>query len=331
MSIEQKQEPETDGGQVQTAQSSQSQAGHGPDYLVDLPVKGYEVGETLSDYSTFSRQIHQSFRRFVGAVAEACDIDGTFSRSRYSRSQHERVEYHQNRRGRLLDRGLCREDPCVLLVFPDHSRMFIGRDATATDSGLFGFVVKQSDPIAPPNTCDEALDLLKPAGVKQAAVESGDEPARQGEWWILPADGEPASRAFKPGVQSRPYGPSPLDNHVPREYALGISEGEFMRRFRSAVPERGDYFDSAPEVIEWVTKQHHFDGVEDIKIPDYVPTLQEVREWAGEVYVRGTLRHRENDHYMENLGDEWHVARTHTMDVFTADITPDVAITARVD
>lgn len=128
-----------------------------------------------------------------------------------------------------------------------------------------------------------------------------------------------------------PDGPSPLDNHVPREYALGASEAEFVARFKREVPERAEYFDTVPEIVGWVTEQHHFDDTVGIEIPDHVPTLDEVREWANGVYVRGTLRHRENDHYMENIGDEWHIARTHTMEVFTADIAPDVGITAQYD
>lgn len=326
---------ETDGGVVAETGSSpeKQQPSSSPGgYLVDLPIKGYEAGESLVDYAQFSNSIHRRFRAFLGALANEYDLPGTQGRSRYSRSAHQRVDYHQNQRARLLDKDLYSEAPCCLLVFPSHSRMFIGTDPTATDSGLFGFVIGPNDPIAAPDTCEQALDLLKPSGVAQAS-DAGNSPVRQGEWWLLPTEGAPESPVYKPGVASRPYGPSPLDNHVPREYGFGVSASEFMATFHSEVPERAEHFESPPEVLDWVAKQRAFDDVEDIEIPEHVPvpTWDEIREWAGEVYVRGTLRHRENDHYLENVGDEWHIARTHSIEVHTADITPDVALTARVD
>jgi len=37
------------------------------------------------------------------------------------------------------------------------------------------------------------------------------------------------------------------------------------------------------------------------------------------VLIRGTLRHRDDDHYVENVGEDWHRALTHDMDVYTGD------------
>lgn len=324
MSAEEERRTETDGGVETATQSSDSK------WLVDLPIDGYEAGERC-DYSTYSSLIHRRFRAFVGALAGIHEIERTRTRVRHPPFA-EPVETFENDRGRVLDRhNLGDDDAGVLLVFPDHARMYVGLDATATDSGLFGFVVTTSDPIATPDTCQQALDLLKPAGVAQRLDLDPDGAARQGEWWLLPADDEPVSEAFNPGLASKPYGGSPLENHVPREYAFGVTADELLRRFDEAVPERAGDFETVPELVEWLHQQRRFDDTEDIEIPDYVPTYDDLREWAEEVYVRGTLRHRENDHYMKSIGEEWHVARTHSLDVYTLDITPDAPVTARYD
>ena len=67
-------------------------------------------------------------------------------------------------------------------------------------------------------------------------------------------------------------------------------------------------------VVDWVHRQH-----QRVPTPEYVPEWDELQDLAGEILVRGTLRHRENDHFVERLGETWHVAETHDMDVYTAD------------
>lgn len=53
--------------------------------------------------------------------------------------------------------------------------------------------------------------------------------------------------------------------------------------------------------------------------PDHIPEWDAIREIADEIFVRGTLRHRDRDHYVEHLEDQWHEAQTHDVDVFTGD------------
>lgn len=203
----------------------------------------------------------------------------------------------------------------VLLAFPDESLMFVGSDPTAKDTQpWFAFTIGPTEPIPAPSTAQDALDLLKPPRVRSFVEDDGWLPTRHGEWWLLPCALVPAGTVFVPGVQSRPYGPSPLGNHVPREYAFTVSDGEFMRRFRDAVPEAPASLETPPEVIEWTCRQ-----LAKAYTPDWVPRWPDIRAYAGDIIVRGTVRHRDDDHYVENLGDDWHLADTHDVEVYTAD------------
>jgi len=202
----------------------------------------------------------------------------------------------------------------TLLAFPDDSIMFVGIDPTARDSvPLFAFTVERHQPIPAPSTAKEALDLLRPGAVRDAFETEDREPDRQGEWWLLPTRKVPVGSTFTPGVASRPFGPSPLGNHVPREYGFAVTDAEFMG-VRERIDELPKSITTPPEVINWLHRQRS-----KVPTPDYVPTWEEVREIAGEVYVRGTLRHRENDHFVEDVGDQWHEAITHDLDVYTGD------------
>ena len=203
----------------------------------------------------------------------------------------------------------------TLLAFPDESLLFVGSDPTARDSiPLFAFIVERFDPVPAPETAQDALDLLKPADVLDAIERDGEDLDRQGEWWLLPTTMVPVGTIFEPGVASRPFGPSPLGNHVPREYGFTVSDDQFMSGVRGAVDELPSTVATPPEVIDWVHRQHR-----KTPTPEFAPDWSEMREIAGEILVRGSLRHRENDHYLEDVGDEWHLARTHDFDVYTGD------------
>lgn len=209
-------------------------------------------------------------------------------------------------------------DLADLMVLPDESLMFIGSDPTTRDaSPLFGFIIEPTAPIPAPTTAQDALDLLRPEDVR-AAFQDEDEPARQGEWWLLPTQKVPVGSTFTPGVNSRPFGPSPLDNHVPREWGMTTPDVDFMMNVERLVEELPDSITTPPEVIEWLHRQHR-----RVPTPEYVPEWQEIQDIAGEILVRGTLRHRENDHFVEQLGDTWHTVETHDMDVYTADSVID--------
>lgn len=205
----------------------------------------------------------------------------------------------------------------LLLVARDGTRLFIGEDATARDSnGLFGYIIEPDGRLPLVRTTQEALDLLKPAQAATAEMEDAT-PLRQGEWFLVPTDEQPESRIFSGGVSERPFDGSPLENHVPTEFGLGVDEEEFLSEFERLCPEL-DY-DNAGDVFERLAKALRIASVDGVELETEVPDFESVRKIAEPIYVRGTLRHRENDHYMERLGDQWHVAVTHDVDVFTVE------------
>lgn len=202
-----------------------------------------------------------------------------------------------------------------LFVFPDESLLFLGSDPTAKDAiPWFAFTIEPSEPVPAPATAQDALDLLKPPEVRDVLAEDGWLPNRHGEWWLLPSKQVPGGAVYKPGVGSRPYGPSPLGNHVPREYAFTAPDAEFLAAFREHVTSAPASIESVPEAIEWSWRQ-----VQKSDPPDDAPNWADIRAWAGDVLVRKTIRHRDDDHYVENVGDRWHEAATHGIEVYTAD------------
>lgn len=224
--------------------------------------------------------------------------------------------------GRTLDsRGMDHDEPGALLVYPDETRIFVGRDVTAHNRGDYGFAVQTNDPVPMPETVEEALNLLKPLGVRAQMEEDGELPPRQGEWWLLETDREPTSRVFKGGVSERPFNGSPLENHVPTEYGFGVKADELLSWFESEYPDVVMDGDGLQDILSRVQLATEIEELPEIE-PQYErPDFNEIREAADGVFIRGTLRHRENDHYMESIGDDWKLARTHDMDVYTADST----------
>lgn len=207
----------------------------------------------------------------------------------------------------------------MLLVAPDATRVFIGEDTTARDSnGLFGYVIRPDDRLPLVRTTQEALDLLKPAQAAAAEMEDAT-PLRQGEWFLVPTDEDPVSEAFSGEVGQRPFGGSPLENHVPTEYALGVTAPDFLDGFGEMCPDLAEKWETPGEVFNRVAQGHRVAELEGVEMETDLPTVDELRELAEPVYVRGTLRHRENDHYMESIGDQWHLAVTHDVDVFTVE------------
>jgi hypothetical protein len=207
-------------------------------------------------------------------------------------------------------------DDGLLVAYPDESLMFIGKDPTAKDAmPWYAFVIEPMEPVPTPETAQDALDLLKPPSV-QDEVDDGWMPNRHGEWWLLPTAKVPLTTTFRPGVKTRPYGPSPLGNHVPREYAFTEPEQRFMEQFRENVPAAPKSIDTVPEAINWSFRQLRKSPKAR---PNYAPSWADIRSWAGDVLVKGTIRHRDDDHFVENVGEQWHVAVTHRMEVYTAD------------
>jgi hypothetical protein len=71
---------------------------------------------------------------------------------------------------------------------------------------------------------------------------------------------------------------------------------------------------TVPEAIDWTYRQ-----TQKTTPPEDAPQWADIREWAGDVLVKGTIRHRDNDHYIEDCGDVWHKAVTHRVEVYTSD------------
>jgi hypothetical protein len=208
-------------------------------------------------------------------------------------------------------------DDGMLVAFPDESLMFLGADPTTKDQmPWYGFTIEPMEPIPAPQNAQDALDLLKPPEVQETIQQENWIPDRHGEWWLLPTKLMPLSETFKPGVKSKPYGPSPLGNHVPRDYAFTATEDEFMQGFRESVDSAPRSIQTVPEAIQWSFRQQNKDP--SVR-PDDAPSWADIREWAGDVLVKGTIKHRDDDHFVENCGETWHKAITHRVEVYTAD------------
>lgn len=202
----------------------------------------------------------------------------------------------------------------ILFVYPDGTRVFVGRDETSKEAGIFGYAITPDDPVPGIETIDGALALLQPNRVAERVSDPDvDAPPRQGEWWFLEDVGQPESDVFKGDVGSRPYGPSPLDNHIPRDYALGVTANEFLTRVQGRLPSLE--VETVPQVFEEVFGR----GYLPTDIGDATVTERDLRELCDGIYVRGTVRHRYDEHYMLRLSDAWHRAETHTIDVYTPD------------
>lgn len=276
----------------------------------------FETAHPVTIGSLFSGWLPERF------IEELIDENGAES----SMHEYRLAEVHNNRSD---DEGLE-----LLLVGPEGDRIFVGEDITARDSnGLFGFVIQSEDSLPMVRTTEEALNLLKP-GEAMAAEMDEKTPLRQGEWFLVPTDDEPSGPVYSGGVSERPFGASPLENHVPTEWAIGVEADGFMSRFVEICPELADHVDTPKEAIHRIHQAWEIASIEDVELETDVPEMAEVRDVAERIYVRGTLRHRENDHYMERVGDGWHLAVTHDVDVFTVetdDLTSDTTPSIRLD
>ena len=273
---------------------------------IDIRAPGFHDEGTEPDWSDVERQT----AAFMRSVLQELGKDEFLNSEVHHFEQLDQLRVVDELDGDATDDV----DLAILYALPDDSLLFVGSDPTAKDTQpLFAFLVEPFEPVPAPTSAQDALDLLRPGQVREA-FESGDEPDRQGEWWLLPTRKVPIGETFEPGVNSRPFGASPLANHVPREWGMTVSTSEFMAGVQERVDELPASIATPPEVVEWVHRQH-----QRVPTPEHVPEWDEIQDLAGEIFVRGTLRHRENDHFVESLGETWHVAKTHDMDVYTAD------------
>lgn len=259
----------------------------------------------LSDYSD-----EYSFPRFVRAVCERLEGDVDVDAARVVDAMPDTMD---------IDFGL-------LLAFPDETLLFVGSDPTAKDSvPWFAFEIRPMEPVPTPETAQEAIDLLKPAPVRDIVHDEGWIPARHGEWWLLPTTMIPVGSVIEPGVAERPFGPSPLGNHIPRKYGFTVSDETFVDRFHDEFPRAPESIRAVPEVMRWTFKERLKEPA-----PDDGPTWADVQDIGGDVLVRGTIRHTDDDHFLQRLGDQWHRALTHDVEVYTGDqIATDIHLDYR--
>lgn len=244
--------------------------------------------------------------RFLSGVLEEVDREDLLEESRLLDhvSASEAADRIDSPRGLEAD-----VRSSYLLALPDESILFLGQDPTARFGGLFSYVLGRGSPFPEPRSIEEALDLLRPGQVRDA-FEDGDTPARQGEWWLIPTRAIPVGRTFQPGISRRPYGPGPLGNHVPTEWGLGVSASAFVDRFHDRYPRAPSSLGTPLEIFSWLDRHGGL---------GYAPDEEALQDLAGTIFVRGTLKHREADHYDEPIGEEWHKAVTHDVDVYTGD------------
>lgn len=195
----------------------------------------------------------------------------------------------------------------VLLTHDSGVQVYIGYDSTAYgDSEVFGFVPFDGEKGVPAPSASDALDLLRP---NRAAAAEESNVERQGEWFLVPTAEEAEGTIQKPGLDAKPYGGSPLDNHVPRDWRTVVDDDTFVRRFMEAMED--PFGGQVPETPQDCVDLLNEGAVNTIEYDDLI-------EMAEGVQVRGTLRHRENEHRMAKA-EEWRQATTHDWEVITVE------------
>lgn len=285
---------------AQTVQVAEKDRDHAERVVTKDDLRGAGVPMRYPEATPFDLSTVEesySFPRFVQAVAEREELEADATEAR------------------LLDRQDLLDDPeygadyGLLLVWPDETTMFVGSDPTASGPPWFAYTIRATEPVPAPETAQDALDRLKPPAVRDVVEEEGFVPQRHGEWWLRPTPLAPAGTTFEPGVASKPFGPSPLGNHVPREWGMSVTDDAFVQSAHHADVGVPDSAKTPPEIVEWAVRQIRKDEL----------AWHDVREWADDILVRGTVRHRQHDHPVEKLGDDWHTAETHDFEVYTAD------------
>lgn len=319
------------------------------EYRQETEQEGYEVD--VYDYDWF---VQIPFR-FVGeTLTEFTDLDTADEDSLLRRGSAEEtfVEGPEFMRGVVgADKLDDPEERGVLLTHKTGVQVYVGRDSTSWDDfELFGFVPFDGENGVPAPSAEDALDLLRP---NEAAVADESAVERQGEWFLVPTEDDPEGTIQKPGVASKEwrYGTdrvgrfetrhdaigavakeagarwidlvepervypsgSPLDNHLPRDWKTGVDDDTFASRvwrYSGGVWDI-DLFPSAPQdVLDYI-----FENEGEFNDPQEV--YADIREMAEGIYVRGTLRHRDNEHGMVQA-DDWRRATTHEWDVMTQD------------
>lgn len=202
------------------------------------------------------------------------------------------------------------DSPGTLFTSNQGRSLYIGSDPTATRGNeLFGFVVPEDEQA--PRAFD-AIELLKPDEVAQAEAQ-GRTVKRQGEWFLVEMGETPRGTIQNPGIGSRPFGVSPLDSHIPQDWATIVPDETFLRRYhdisyyQAGITEEVESPQQAVEEVVSLAEEQDDDSWFDM-----------LTTMAGAVCVRGTFKHRDRDHFDERV-EGWHRAYTHDYDVIVAD------------
>lgn len=276
------------------------------------PVDGRPAGQRY-DYDWFIEVPY----RFVGSVLEgltSLDMHGEDSILALGREPENTVDGGMFMEGVVHADILDHEDERGVLL--DHTsgvQVYVGWDSTAhRGEEMFGFVPYDGEDGIPAPSAEDALSLLRPN--RAAAADERSDVVRQGEWFLVPTRNDADGTVQKPGVSSRPYGGSPLDSHVPRDWRTVVADETFVSKFdgyaRYEAPVTTDW--TPQDVLDYV----HENLPEDAEAREQV--FEDLREMAGGVQVRGTVRHRDNDHEIVQT-DDWCEATTHDWDVMTVE------------
>lgn len=196
----------------------------------------------------------------------------------------------------------------------------VGRDPSAHfQFQTFGFVCTPETNVETPH---DALAVIRPEEAQQA-INDGRRVKRHGEWFLIPGDPsdpyDPAGSEQKTGVSARPFGGSPLDNHIPREWATGVEDHVFVKRFLERADLReGVTVPQTPQEVADLVYQHT-SGQQDVFEHHVELTYPDLWAMAETIYVKGTIRHRETEHSLLGIQGGWHKAITHDHQVYTAD------------
>lgn len=201
----------------------------------------------------------------------------------------------------------------TLVDFPE-GQVYIGTDDTQHDSSTrFAFYVE--DPVDDPA---EALALLRPDGISDSAK-------RQGEWFFDPVEIE----AQNPILKGLSYTDTEWDvSHTPIRAITGVDKISY-----GSPPEGSEIHPEQPiaKLPDGTRVLYRRVDKQDFISMEYKNTMyrqlnrmgsHEARDLLfqdGKLYVRGTVRHKRNEHRVLNLGETWHRAKTHNYTVMTGD------------
>lgn len=202
-----------------------------------------------------------------------------------------------------------------LVSYPGDRRIVVGRDETSKDAGLFAFTFDAAEhPTI--ETVEAALELLKPTPVVRAEAVDSVSVHRQGEWWFVETNEQP-SFSVRGDLGAKPYGPSPMESHVAREYGFGLPRERLLEAlsYFASDGECGRVFEQLPACFESIRQQELVRGrTWSGRFTDF--QWEHIPEVCNGLFVRGSVRHRGCEHDMLSLGDTWHRVYTHDVTVY---------------